>query len=77
MVSCPYFTTNYLHVTKPLQKANDKDSFFIYMCVDGKAIIEANGIEETLMKGETLLLPAEIKVYNINAEDAKLLEVYV
>lgn len=77
MVSCPYFTTNYLQVTETLQKTNNKDSFFIYMCVDGTAQITANNTTETLKKGETILLPANIKTYNITAQNATLLEVYV
>ncbi|MGC6431062.1 MAG: type I phosphomannose isomerase catalytic subunit [Jejuia sp.] len=77
MVSCPYFDTSYLHVTKTLEKQNDKDSFFIYMCVDGEAKFTANGVTEEVKKGETVLLPAAIKAYTIDAKDAKLLEVFV
>ena len=77
MVSCPYFTTNYIEVTQPLEKNNTKDSFFIYMCVEGSATITANNSTETLNKGETILLPAAIKTYNIDAKKATLLEVYV
>ncbi|MEL0456887.1 type I phosphomannose isomerase catalytic subunit [Flavobacteriaceae bacterium SZ-1-7] len=77
MVSCPYFKTSYLEVSKTLKKENDKDSFFIYMCVDGEAKISANGFSENIIKGETLLLPAGIKNYEISAAHAKLLEVYV
>lgn len=77
MVSCPYFNTSYLKVTETLAKINDKDSFFIYMCTNGEARIEANGITETLVKGETLLLPAAIKSYQIHSDNATLLEVYV
>ncbi len=77
MVSCPYFNTSYLKVNTTLERVNDKDSFFIYMCVDGEAKITANGVSETIKKGETLLLPAAIKSYNITSESATLLEVYV
>ena len=77
MVSCPYFKTSYLEVSKTLKKENDKDSFFIYMCVDGEAKITTNGFSESIIKGETILLPAGIKNYEISAAHAKLLEVYV
>ncbi len=77
MVCCPYFDTSYLHVTETLKKQNDKDSFFIYMCVDGEAQFSSNGYNETVKKGETILLPAAIKTYSIQAKDAKLLEVFV
>ena len=77
MVSCPYFTTSYLKVTERLEKQNTKDSFFIYICVEGEAHISVKGVSVEMKKGETLLLPACIKRYEIDAENATLLEVYV
>lgn len=77
MVSCPYFTTNYLKVNSNLKKENHHDSFIIYMCVDGEAKIETEQFSEVIKKGETILLPAVIKDYQISAQDATLLEVYV
>lgn len=77
MVSCPYFTTNYLKVNKTLQKENHHDSFIIYMCVDGEGEIKANGFSEAIKKGETILLPAAIKNYEIASKDVTLLEVYL
>jgi len=77
MVDCPYFTTNFLHITEPLLKFNTKDSFFIYMCVEGEALIETETASEFIKKGETLLLPAAIETYRISSANAKLLEVYV
>ncbi len=77
MVSCPYFTTNYLHINKTIDMNNHKDSFLIYLCVSGEAEISANGFKEQIKKGETVLLPAAMKSYQITAQNAKLLEVYV
>ncbi|MCK5400896.1 MAG: class I mannose-6-phosphate isomerase [Flavobacteriaceae bacterium] len=77
MVSCPYFTTNYLHINKTIDMNNHKDSFLIYLCVGGEAEISANGFKEQIKKGETVLLPAAMKSYQITAQNAKLLEVYV
>ncbi|NOY46839.1 MAG: mannose-6-phosphate isomerase, partial [Chlorobi bacterium] len=77
MVSCPYFTTNYLEITSKVEKENNHDSFIIYMCVDGEAEIVVDSFSETIKKGETLLLPATIKTYQITSKNAKLLEVYV
>jgi mannose-6-phosphate isomerase len=77
MVSCPYFTTNYLDVSTTINKENTFDSFIIYMCVEGEVEISANSHSEKLKKGETVLLPAAIKSYEIKAKNAKLLEVYV
>ncbi|WP_262731964.1 type I phosphomannose isomerase catalytic subunit [Gaetbulibacter sp. NE] len=77
MVSCPYFTTSYLDVDSTLKKENNHDSFLIYMCVEGEVQITTDSGTETIKKGETILLPAAVKNYEITSENAKLLEVYV
>lgn len=77
MVSCSYFTTNYLELTKSIEKQNNYDSFLIYICVDGDATIESDDFSETIKKGETVLLPAAIKNFKITTDSCKLLEVYV
>ena len=77
MVSCPYFTTNYLEVVGSLKKSENIDSFIIYICLEGEAKIQANGKSEYLKKGETLLMPASIKDFEIYSKKATLLEVYV
>lgn len=77
MVSCPYFTTNYLKVNTTIEKQNTKDSFIIYMCVEGEAEIKIDGHVEGVEKGQTILLPAALTDYQISAENAILLEVYV
>ena len=77
MVSCPYFTTNYLKITKPLKIENIYDSFMIYMCVDGEATITGPNFQEFFKTGETILVPAMIKTFEITSKKATLLEVYV
>ena len=77
MVSCPYFTTNYLEVSKMIHKENKNDSFLIYICVEGDAKIITEAHTESFKKGETILIPAAIKQFIIKAKNAKLLEVYV
>jgi mannose-6-phosphate isomerase len=77
MVSCPYFTTNYLQVTDSIIKENFHDSFIIYICVEGSANIITENYTETIKKGETVLLPAAITSFEITAKNVTLLEVYV
>lgn len=77
MVSCSYFTTNYLELNSEIEKENTQDSFVIYMCVEGEAEVKTDSGIEVIKKGETLLLPATIKDYKLSALKAKLLEVYV
>lgn len=77
MVSCPYFTTNFLPVNGSIDKHNDKDSFIIYLCVEGQVEISTGNFSEGLKMGETVLLPAAVKTWQITGKNAKLLEVYV
>lgn len=77
MVSCPYFTTNFIHLTETVKKENSHDSFIIYMCVEGEASISIDGFSEIVMKGETVLIPAALKHFEMDSNNAKLLEVYV
>jgi mannose-6-phosphate isomerase len=77
MVNCPYFKTNYLHLIEAIQKENNHNSFIIYICVEGCANIITENYTETIKKGETVLIPAAIDSFEITAENAKLLEVYV
>lgn len=78
MVECPYFTTNYLNLTKNLnQDVKSRDSFTIYMCVDGSATITNEFGSAEVKKGETVLVSAVSKNIIIETEGAKLLEVTV
>jgi mannose-6-phosphate isomerase len=77
MVNCPYFTTNYMLLTKTVKKENHHDSFLIYICVEGEAKIITESHSETIVKGETILLPASITSFEISSKNATLLEVYV
>lgn len=79
MVSCPYFTTNVLPVQGALNiNHEDKSSFVIYLCVDGSAQFSAGEVQASLQMGETLLVPASLKNFTIQAPDnAELLEVYI
>jgi len=78
IVSCNYFTTNYIHLeNETLNKFNTYDSFIVYMCVDGEATITYNNEKTELIKGETVLLPAALLEYEITSKKGKLLEVYV
>ena len=77
LVSCPYFTTNVFKVNDTILKENTHDSFMIYMCVEGAAIIEVDGTVTELSIGETVLVPACIERFSISSNDAKLLEVYI
>jgi len=78
MVSCPYFNTSILELTKDLKLDVEKrDSFTIYMCVGGRATISNEFGTVKLKNGETTLVPAQSKKINIITTNAKLLEVTI
>jgi len=77
LVSCPYFTTNVIEVKTSLLVKNNHDSFMIYMCVEGSAVINIEGYQTEFSMGETILIPACIKSFSISTNHAKLLEVYI
>lgn len=80
IVSCPYFTTNIIPV-KGEVKVNhqDKDSFVIYMCVSGEVNFNyGNQQSVKLTAGETVLIPATLKEFEIKAEvQSELLEIFI
>lgn len=78
LAQCPYFTTAYLSLAGRLtQTLAERDSFTIYICVEGQATVTTADTAETIWKGETLLLPASIDQVMLTAEKASLLEVYI
>ena len=78
MVDCPYFKTNFIELTDNLkQDVANRDSFTIYMCVGGAATVKNEYGEASLVKGETILVPAMSTSIEIVSNGAKLLEVTI
>lgn len=80
LVSCNYFTTNFLVFDKEVVKNyHNLDSFIIYMTIEGSFEIEYEGGSEILNKGETILIPANIEQFVLNpfSKETKVLEVYI
>lgn len=79
IISSPYFTTSILPLQGKVEMNHQhKDSFVIYMCVGGNVTFQYEDQIEELQLGETLLVPACLKEFNIIAkEKSKLLEVYI
>lgn len=79
VVSCPYFTTNILSVLgKKEINHQDKDSFVIYICVEGGVMFSYKSNEEFLQVGETILVPACLKEFFVTSDNKSvLLEVYI
>lgn len=78
MVACPYFNTNYIHLTKDLeQDVSQRDSFTIYMCVGGSVVVENEFGTTAIQKGETVLVPANSTFITLKTTEAKILEVTI
>lgn len=80
IVSCPYFTTNYLRFDKEIEKDYFQlDSFVIYMCLKGTFLVVYD-IDKTVKveERETVLIPASLKeIFLIPEKEAEILEVYI
>ncbi len=63
LVSCRYFTTSMLHLTKPFEMPLDElDSFVILICTAGSGTVTDNyGNTVALRQGESLLVPASVR----------------
>ncbi|HET8737439.1 MAG TPA: type I phosphomannose isomerase catalytic subunit [Pricia sp.] len=79
MVDCPYFKTDFLHLTENWNKdISGRDSFTIFMCVGGSARIANENGAVDIKKGETVLLPAVSKSISIQTTgSAEFLEVTI
>jgi len=80
IADCKYFTTGLLYFDKPVEKDFSLiDSFVIYVCLEGKININyGTGLSESIVAGETVLIPAMIKNLNLVPQGtARTLEVYI
>lgn len=78
MVDCPYFKTGFLGLQSNLiLDTRSRDSFTIYMCVEGEAEIRNDAGATPVRKGETVLVPASSERVEILTLGCKLLEVTV
>ena len=78
--SCPYFTTSLLDLdTEFSSDYSHLDSFVIYICIDGDCMLMDNdGNEISLRKGETALFPATTERVKITPKSTvKLIETFI
>lgn len=74
----PQFTVNKIALTQPLKSTRDEDdTFLLYFCTKGKAVIQVNQVNFSLQEGDLILIPAESNEFFLLPEtkDAELLEV--
>ena len=76
IVNCQYFTTNIIPLDGKSTISKSKDSFTVFMCVDGNFVIEYQEQNYTYRKGDTILIPAEMNEFQIVGK-ASILEIYI
>ena len=78
IASCEYFTTNYIKINDLYRRdLSAITSFTVYICVGGAGTISMGAENETIRRGETVLIPANTKEVIVNSSEIELLEVYV
>ncbi len=78
LIHSPYFKSDILVLDAPIERdLSHRDSFVIYMCVEGSADIEVQDQTVPLSIGETVLIPADCSALKINSRGCRLLEVYM
>ncbi|WP_456423785.1 type I phosphomannose isomerase catalytic subunit [Lutibacter sp.] len=79
IVACNYFKTNFIPVVhEKVIDYSKTDSFVIFMCVEGNAIISIFDNSEIIIYGETILIPAIAEKVTITTKmGCKLLEITV
>lgn len=78
LVDCSYFKIKLRNIDKGLRlDSEDFDSFIIYICTEGGAIITGPKSSEKIVRGETILIPATMGEYTIEKTGAvcQLLEI--
>jgi mannose-6-phosphate isomerase len=76
VVDCPYFTTNFLPLDGQISVNKTGNTFTAYMCVDGGFEIECDKTKYQYKKGDTILIPADLKTFILKGK-ASILEIYI
>ncbi|MBR4775709.1 MAG: class I mannose-6-phosphate isomerase [Bacteroidales bacterium] len=77
-VVTPQFTVHKIALTQALKSTRDEDdTFLIYICTKGAAVVQADKVNYALKEGELVLVPAEVNEFFLlpDAPGTELLEV--
>jgi len=78
LVNSKYFKINILNISKELiLDFNKIDSFSIFICIEGELKYFEKNNSGTLLRGSSILIPAEINKIILKGEKVKLLHVYM
>lgn len=77
MQECPYFASSIIEVDGTIERDYTSiDSFNIYMCLEGNVDIKTSSGDESITKGDTILIPAVIDHVELSGK-GRLIEVYL
>jgi len=76
VVDCPYFTTNFIPLDGKMKLHKNGDSFTVFMCTEGGFDLNVGATIYSYKKGDTVLIPASLKEYELNGK-ASILEIYI
>ena len=76
IVTCPYFTTNFIPLQESITIKKSGNTFTVYMCVQGHFSITANQVKYDYKLGDTVLIPATLQTFTLSG-NASILEIYI
>lgn len=76
LVACPFFTTNILEISGNYNWKKKKESFTVLMCTEGSFVLVTSYFKSEFKKGDTVLIPAILDVFQIIGETS-LLEITI
>ncbi len=79
LIDCDYFTASIIEADRKMKKDYSLiDSFVVYICTEGRAVLEWEDNKMDMNRGETVLVPAIMNSLLINPDPAtRMLEVYI
>ena len=76
VVSCPFFTTNFIPLNGKMTFQKNENYFRVFMCVDGNFEITSKDLKSQYQKGDTILIPAIMETFYMTGK-ASVLEIYI
>ena len=71
-----YFTIEKYLLSSVISEKSDRRRFYIFMCVEGMAKIDGGGRVDSISKGESIIIPANLGEYKLIGQ-AILLKIFV
>lgn len=76
IATCQYFTTNFIPLEGTMEMSPNKESFRVFMCVEGEFELSLNETNYNYKTGDTVLIPAQTDGFTILGK-ASILEIYI